>query len=325
MINKITLFAALFLLNSCGGSKSAGSKAVIDKADVTRIVKTLSSDEMEGRATFTPGLEKAAKFIESEFQTIGLMPFNGAKDFRQTFYLKPRGGKDSLLTQNLIGVIPGKSKPNEYVIFSGHYDHLGNHLPTVAGDTIANGADDDASGVTAMITLAKYYKALGTNERTLIFVAFTGEEIGLKGSSYFSKQMNPADVVAMFNIEMIGKKSKFGLKTMFMTGYELTDMGAIIKKNLEGSGFKIEADPYLEMGLFYRSDNASLAKQGVPAHTISTDDIKNDQLYHTVSDSFESLDMENMYQTIQAIAVGARSIVDGKDTPTRVKSEKLKK
>jgi len=218
---------------------------------------------------------------------------------------------------NIAGILPGKIKPNEYVIFSGHYDHLGIVTP-VKGDSIANGADDDASGTTAVISLAKYYKKLNNNARTLIFVAFTAEEIGEFGSQYFAKTVDPDKVVTMFNIEMIGKASKFGQNSAFITGFERSDFGKILQKNLEGTAFKFYPDPYPDQDLFYRSDNASLARVGVPAHTISTDQIDIDKLYHTVGDEFSTLDVNNITSTIRAIALSSRTIVAGTDTPTRV-------
>lgn len=284
---------------------------IITSQYVDRLIKTLSSDEMEGRATFSPGIDKAATFIESEFKTIGLKPLDGEGGFRQTFE------KDGKPLFNVVGMIPGKSKAKELVIFSGHYDHLG----IVKGneqDSIANGADDDASGITAMIALAKYYKALNNNQRTLVFVAFTAEELGGFGSKHFSKKLNPDDVVAMFNIEMIGKESKFGKNTAFITGFDKSDFGKILQKNLAGTEFAFHPDPYIRQNLFYRSDNATLAALGVPAHTISTDQIDTDQLYHTVKDEYSTLDTENILATIKAIAKSAISIVKGTDTPTRI-------
>ena len=218
---------------------------------------------------------------------------------------------------NIVGTIPGKTRPNEYVVFGGHYDHLG-ILPPVKGDSIANGADDDASGTTAVITLAKYYKKLNNNARTLVFVAFTGEEIGELGSQHFATTVEPDKVVAMFNIEMIGKPSKFGQNSAFITGFDRSDFGKILQKNLEGTPFKFYPDPYPEQDLFYRSDNASLAEVGVPAHTISTDQIDIDKLYHTVGDEIQTLDIDNIVATIRAIALSSGTIVSGKDTPTRV-------
>src|SRR5258708_32662839 len=109
---------------------------------------------------------------------------------------------------NVVGVLEGKTRKEEMVVFGCHYDHIGIR-PKVDGDSIANGADDDASGTTAVIELARYYKKMKNNIRTLVFVAFTAEEVGGFGSQYFSQQLNPDKVVAMFNIEMIGKASKW--------------------------------------------------------------------------------------------------------------------
>ncbi|MGE6220035.1 M20/M25/M40 family metallo-hydrolase [Nubsella zeaxanthinifaciens] len=408
---------------------------VITKDYVDHLIKTLSADDMQGRRTFTPGIDKAATFIEKEFAAIGLKPLDGQTGYRQTFYkyqLKPastkvtidgqaiaseniivygnkseklsfdqsnsdgwikldenkdfisqfrtlaRSGKKQLILVdvkfvdafkrvkgmlgsetvldeqdikseknsamvfvldketvsngftvelnntvtkmplfNVAGVIPGKSKAKELVVFSGHYDHMGIVKPK-DGDSIMNGADDDASGTSAVIALAKYYKKLNKNERTLIFVAFTGEEMGMFGSKYFSEKLNPDEVVAMFNIEMIGKDSKFGKNTAFITGYDKSDLGKILQKNLAGTEFTFHPDPYKEQNLFYRSDNATLAALGVPAHTISTDQIDSDQLYHTVKDEYSSLDVENILSTIRAIAKSAVSIVSGADTPSRI-------
>jgi len=219
---------------------------------------------------------------------------------------------------NVVGILPGKTKPNEYVIFSGHYDHLGIGKP-VNGDSIYNGANDDAAGSTAVMLLAKYFKALNKNARTLVFVTFTGEESGGYGSTYFSKQFNPDDVKAMFNIEMIGTESKWGKNSAYITGFEKTDMGKILQDNLKGSAFSFYPDPYTDQNLFYRSDNATLAKLGVPAHTISTSKMDNEPNYHKPSDEISTLDIANMTEIIKAIAVSSGTIVSGKDTPTRVK------
>ena len=200
------LMCCLLALSFAGVASAQKNIDNLITADyVDQLIKTLSSDEMQGRATFTPGIDKAATFIEGEFKKIGLEPLTGATGFRQTFNVK----KSDQPLFNVVGMIPGKSKAKEIVVFSGHYDHLG-IVKSRDQDSIANGADDDASGTTAVIALAKYYKALNNNERTLIFVAFTAEEIGGFGAKHFSSLLNPDEVVAMFNIEMIGKESKFG-------------------------------------------------------------------------------------------------------------------
>jgi hypothetical protein len=117
---------------------------------------------------------------------------------------------------------------------------------------------------------------------------------------------------------MIGKLSKFGQNNAFITGYERSDFGEILQKNLTGTPFTFKPDPYPEQNLFYRSDNATLARLGVPAHTISTDQIDIDKLYHSVNDEFESMDIQNIVNTIRAIALSSKSIVSGLDTPKRI-------
>ncbi|MGH2552116.1 MAG: M20/M25/M40 family metallo-hydrolase, partial [Chitinophagaceae bacterium] len=224
---------------------------------------------------------------------------------------------------NVVGVIPGKSRKDELVIFSAHYDHLGVGKP-VGGDSIYNGANDDAAGTTAVIMLAKYFKALENNERTIVFAAFTAEEIGGYGSQYFSRQLNPDKVMAMFNIEMIGTESKWGKNSAYITGYEKTNMGEFLTNNLTGTEFIFYPDPYPQQQLFYRSDNATLARLGVPAHTISTAKMDGEPHYHKVTDQIETLDMDNMAKIIKAIALSSGTIISGKDTPTRVKVEELR-
>ena len=226
---------------------------------------------------------------------------------------------------NVVGVLPGRSGnlTGEYVVFSAHYDHLGVGRP-VNGDSIYNGANDDATGVTAVIQLARYFREAGTNARTLVFVAFTAEESGGFGSQYFSRTVDPDRVSAMLNIEMIGTESKWGAGSAYITGYEKSTLGQILSANLKGSGFDFYADPYPQQQLFYRSDNATLARLGVPAHTLSTSKMDTEPHYHRPSDEVATLDLENMTAIIRAIALSAASLVAGKDTPSRVNTGELR-
>ncbi len=223
---------------------------------------------------------------------------------------------------NVVGILPGKSKKEELVIFSAHYDHLGIGKPNAAGDSVYNGANDDAAGTTAVIMLANYFSKLNNNERTLVFVAFTAEEVGGFGSQYFSKQIDADKAVAMFNIEMIGTESQWGKNSAYITGYEKSDFGKMLQSNLAGTNFKFEPDPYPKQNLFYRSDNATLAALGVPAHTISSSKMDAEKFYHTQDDEVETLDMQNMAEVIKAIAISSKGILSGKETPSRV--EKMK-
>ncbi len=424
---------SLGLLVSVFAAVAQDLKTIVTDAEVERVLGTLASDEMEGRRTFTKGIDKAAAFIASEFKSYGIKPLKGNKDFLQSFaiirpkFISASGmlnesaldtkqimavtcSKDLQVTEksgydvvqiakganlfaearkysgltkntivlvdtsfssnfarlaqlkgnlfysdksvvfilttetsvksltldvkheiqemklaNVVGMIPGKSLPNEFVIFSVNYDHLGiNTRNMVNNDSIYNGANDDAAGTTAMMLLAKYYAAAKNNERTLIFVAFTAEEVGGFGAQYFSKQFDPLTVKAMFNIEMIGSESKWGKNSAFITGYEKTDMGKILQQNLAGTNFTFYPDPYPSQNLFYRSDNATLARLGVPAHTISTTKIDVDPYYHKASDELSTIDIPNMTQIIRSIALSARGIISGKETPSRVDASNLR-
>jgi hypothetical protein len=408
---------------------------IINASEVEKIEKILSADDMRGRKTFTPDIDRAAAFISSEFKEAGLKTLDNSGTYLQDFSLvqthftsaKAKFDNDTIATQdivafsskpdllitedsgytkvyikagdnlraeigkyiqseksylvlvdtsfakqlrqlpifrrpwfptdrstvliltthdpvkfqievkhevtksklaNVVGVLPGKTKKDEFVIFSSHYDHLGVGKPDLKGDSIYNGANDDASGCTAVMMLAKYFSQLNNNDRTLVFVTFTAEEIGGFGSQYFSKQFDPSKVIAMFNIEMIGTESKWGKNSAYITGYEKTDMGQILARNLQGSKFEFHPDPYTPQQLFYRSDNATLARLGVPAHTISTSKMEefpnNEPNYHKQSDEISTLDMTNMAEIIKAVAISSTSIVDGKDTPTRVDAKALK-
>jgi Zn-dependent M28 family amino/carboxypeptidase len=278
---------------------------------------------MQGRRAFSAGNEKAAAFIADEFEKIGLQKWNNGDSYLQTFPMvkKMNANKRTIFTfdltqegeqvklSNVVGVIPGKSKPNEYVIFSGHFDHIGISSRNMQNnDSIFNGANDDAAGTTAMIMLAKYFKKLNNNERTLIFAAFNAEEMGGFGA-----------------IAMIGTESKWGKNSAYITGYEKTNMGEMLQKNLSGTAFKFQPDPYPDQQLFYRSDNATLARLGVPAHTISTSKMDSEPNYHKASDEIGTLDLKNMNEIIKAIALSSRGIVAGTETPSRVDTSSLKR
>ena len=255
---------------------------------------------------------------------MGLSTYDTLSSYRQTFTFKNRRTQEVIVSSNIIGVLEGKSKKEEVVIISAHYDHLGIRVKEGEIDSIYNGANDDASGVTGILALAEHFKKVG-NERTLVFAAFTAEEMGLIGSTHFGKGIDASKFVAGINLEMIGKTPSFGPNTAWLTGFERSDFGKIIQKNLVGTGYQLFPDPYKKFNLFFRSDNASLARLGVPSHTFSTTPIDVDKDYHQVSDEVETLDIAVITQTIQAVAVGTQSIISGEDTPTRVVLEERKK
>ena len=305
MINKIFVIVLFITLSSCNNNRVI-SKKLIDKHLIT-----LSSDEMEGRRAGSNGIEKATQYIESEFERIGLSTYDTLNSFRQNFEFY------DMSFNNVIGVLNGKSLSDEYVVVSAHYDHLGIKKEK-KGDNIYNGANDNASGVTAVLTLAEHFKKLDLNERSIIFIAFTAEEMGLRGSRYFGKVINPDNFVAGVNIEMIGTESEYGRNTAWITGFDRSSFGEIIQKNLSNTKYKIMPDPYPKQNLFFRSDNAPLARLGIPAHTFSTTAVGKDSHYHKVTDEYETLDILTIKESIELISKGILSIIQGEDTPTRI-------
>ena len=420
-LTKKAVIATLFMTSSF---YSVGE--IIPSEQVIKDITYLASDDLKGRASFSPEIDKAANYIADRFTEIGLKPLNN-KSFFQTFTvnkiqpqlhtitlngqevslentalattieqlnwqsksaqvhlvgkdddmrktlseLNLQGGQhlvvidsthaktfkayqgyfnrgltklsldhqgalvlvlsdeseiknysvnaSAKITQqtltNVVGVLPGIQNQEEIVLYSAHYDHLG---VTEDGKQIYNGADDDASGTTAVLNLAQYFAQKGDNKRTLMFSAFTAEEIGGFGSKYFSQQLNPDNVVAMINIEMIGKPSKFGAGTLWMTGMDRSNLGALLNKNLVELNTQIYQDPYPEQGLFYRSDNATLARLGVAAHSFSSTQLDKDQHYHKVTDDINSLDLSSMHKVIETLATATQPLVDGTATPTRI-------
>ncbi|GAB4395537.1 MAG: hypothetical protein OHK0053_04270 [Microscillaceae bacterium] len=284
----------------------------IEPVEVSRFLEAFTHDSLRGRKAGTPDADRAARMIAEEFGKIGLGYFEKLDGYLQSF------DYDDKSYANVVGVISGQGRKNEYILFSAHYDHIGVLRP-VGGDSIANGADDDASGVAAVIALARYFQSQPPPERTLVFVAFTAEEIGGYGANHFAEQIQARQYVAGINIEMIGKISKQGPKSAFITGFEKSDLGTLLQKNTAESGFSFFPDPYPSQNLFYRSDNARFAQMGIPAHTISSVQIDRDRFYHSVDDELNTLDVENLCAIIRAIALGMKPLVLGEATPERIR------
>jgi Zn-dependent M28 family amino/carboxypeptidase len=165
-------------------------------------------------------------------------------------------------SHNLIGYKEGVSKPDEYLIFMAHWDHLGVNKD-LTGDQIFNGAADNAAGVAAVIELARKFDQVQT-ERSIIFTALTLEESGLLGSAYLAENppVDLANVVAGFNFDRILPTGK--TKDMAVIGYGASELEDILEAELEKEGRYLNPDPNPEKGYFYRSDHISFAKKGVP-------------------------------------------------------------
>ena len=225
---KKQFFSFLLLLSFVGGiaaqkGQVAKSEAVAAEQNLRKHVTYLASEKLEGRRTGTPGATYAAGYVANVFAQnklkAGFKNANGKQSFLQPFAYAPRNEKGEVLPNvapveayNVVGILPGADAvlKSEAIVVGAHYDHLGKGgQGSLAANSTAihYGADDNASGVAATLELARYFAKTKTNKRTLIFIAFGGEEEGLLGSKFYTN--NPAfpldKTVTMINLDMVGR------------------------------------------------------------------------------------------------------------------------
>ena len=213
---------------------------------------------------------------------------------------------------NVVGILPGRDPAlsSEVVLIDAHYDHLGMRTPATPGaDSIYNGADDDGSGTTAVLEIARVMKAGPAPKRTVVFVATTGEEVGLLGTNwYIAHPVRPlAAMVANLEIEMIGRPDSLagGPGRAWLTGFERSTMG----QEFAAAGLPIVPDRRPEQQFFQRSDNIAFARMGIPAHTLSTFNLHDD--YHQVSDEVSKVDFDHMAGVINAAVKAVELLANG--------------
>ena len=223
-------------------------------------------------------------------------------------------------TTNAVGYLPGSDPSAGALLFSAHLDHLGRR----PDGTIMYGANDDASGTTAVLELAEALAGGKQPKRSILFVAYGSEEIGGYGSTYFAKHPPvPLDrIIANVEFEMIGAQDpKLPNNTLMMTGFDRSNLGAAMKQH----GALVTGDPYPEQHFFERSDNYSLALQGVVAHTVSGWAVV--PTYHQPTDTAANLNIPFMTSAIRSLVAPLEWLANsdfvpawspgGKPTPTR--------
>jgi hypothetical protein len=326
----VIVLPLLLLASAPAAAQQAIAEARVDLEQVRAGLTALAHDSMEGRRTGTAGARRAALWIEGQMRQIGLEPAGDSGYYqrvplarrevngRQRLALLPSlTGLDSvpaerlLIDANVLGLIRGGDADlrEEVVVVGAHYDHIGIVAP-VDGDSIANGADDDASGVIAMLEIARAMASGPPPARTIVFVAFTGEEMGLLGTRHYIE--NPTvpleQMAAQLQIEMIGRPDSLagGHGRAWLTGYERSTLGDMLRDN----GSPIVPDPRPSQNFFERSDNIAFARRGVPAHTLSSFNLHTD--YHRVSDDVDGVDFEHMTAVIQAAVTMTRQLADGR-------------
>ena len=228
----ICLVFLVFIFSCKTGKKAKPDDITVD--ELKNIMSFLTSDELEGRDTGSVGIENAAVYLETKLNQYGIEPYYNS--YRDNFKV------DSLDAFNIIGYLEGDDSKlkNEFVILSAHYDHIGIVKP-INGDSIANGANDNATGVAAVLAMAKYFASKKDNKRSIMFVLFSAEEKGLLGSSHLSKRLknDNLNLYTMVNFEMIGVPFKDRDYEAFVTGYDMSNMAKKINEytNSKLTGF----------------------------------------------------------------------------------------
>ncbi len=253
----------------------------------------LASDDLRGRDTGSEGIDLAAAFI------IDIMEENRIKPYYKSY-------QDTLTNYestayNIVGVLEGNdpSLKEEVILVGAHYDHIG-VINTQNGDSIANGANDNASGTATVLELARYFAKARTNKRTMIFALFSAEEKGLKGSAHLAEKMKEdgVNLYAVLNFEMTGVPMTDKEYLVYATGFNKSNIGAVSNSYAEEKivGFLPTAEGY---NLFLRSDNYPFYEVfKIPAHTFSTFDFTNFDHYHKVGDEADIMDFSHMANVV---------------------------
>ncbi|MCT4630263.1 M28 family peptidase [Winogradskyella sp.] len=315
-MKQILSILAIMLLGSCvvkqkgndgisGKDGGKSQKIKISAQDVKTSMEYLASDELQGRATGSKGIEKAAVFIENFFKENNIKSY--FETYRDTFNV------GELVGYNVVGVIEGNDPnlKNEFIILGGHYDHIGKGKE-VNGDGIANGANDDASGTITAMELGRYFSKSKTNKRSILITLYDAEELGLKGSSHLAKRLKDEDlnVYAMLNFEMVGVPRSSDKSMAYISGYDRSNFAPILNKYADEEiiGFFPKAKDFQ---LFFRSDNFPFYKAfNIPAQAISTFDFTNFDYYHHVDDEADKMDYEHMANFINKMIVALEGMMN---------------
>lgn len=279
----------------------------------------LASDELRGRGSGTSDEHLAALFAASEFEAMGLQPAGEPGSYIQKIALPPElaarihkrsaGFEEVPRTEtwNAVAILPGSDAAGGVLLLTAHLDHLGVGPADKSGDDIYNGADDDASGVSAVLALARALSAGSRLKRTVVFALFGSEEIGGFGNAGFL--LHPpvplTSIVANLEFEMIGRPDpavgEFGL---WLTGYERSDLGPELAKH----GAPIKPDPHPSQKFFIRSDNIALARTGIVAQTVSSFGLHAD--YHHPSDEISNIDFPHLIRAVTSMVEPIRWLAD---------------
>jgi len=264
--------------------------ALFSKEEILNHLKFLSSDDLRGRKTGEPGNIVARKYIVEEFLSQGL------EVKLQPFSFERRG--TSYDAVNIITTIKGTENPDNYIAITAHYDHVGVGKP-VDNDSIYNGADDNASGVAALLVMTKYFKE-NPPKNTLLFIALDAEELGLQGAKYFVENKGNKNILLNINMDMISRNEN---NEIYISGSRYTPSLATYFNNIPEKAFPIK----ISLGhdgidgkddWSTQSDHFHFYRNNIPFLYFGVEDHPG---YHKPSDTFENIHPEFYYQVVRFI------------------------
>jgi hypothetical protein len=332
-MKKIALVTAICLLQiSCSTSKKTTTTLPLDQtkyinsitlSELKEHLTVIASDKMEGRNTGTEGQKRAGKYMINHYKKNNISFPKGAKDYYQAIpaeYLNKKyndGLKDS---ENIWAFIEGSEKPEEIVVVSAHYDHIG-----IEDGKVFNGADDDGSGTVALMEIAQAFQQAKNEghgpKRSILILHVTGEEHGLHGSRFYSE--NPlfplANTVADVNIDMIGRRDEFHKESndyVYLIGsdYLSTDLYNVCEDvNKKFINTKLDYkfnDKKDKNRFYYRSDHYNFAKNGIPS-VFLFNGVHDD--YHKETDEVDKIEFDALTKRTQLAFTIAWEIANRKD------------
>lgn len=283
-------------LSFLGKAQTKTANYQVKEEQVAKTLSFLTSDENLGREAGTKKMEQVASYLENICKENNIPPY--FKTYKDTL------SNLNWPAYNVVGYLEGNDAKlkNEFVIIGAHYDHIGilKGANIVEGDSIANGANDNAAGSTAVSEVLKYFAKTKSNKRSVLFVFFSAEEKGLLGSKHLAaklKQQN-LNLYFMFNYEMIGVPMINKDMLLYITGFGKSNMA---QKMNEYAGEKLIGYIPAETryGLFRASDNYPFYYEfDVPAQTVSTFDFENFQFYHQPDDEFDQMNISHISNVI---------------------------
>jgi Zn-dependent M28 family amino/carboxypeptidase len=296
---KLLFLSCAIVIAACAVQAQTSSAAIpkssiIDAAALLNDVKTLSADAMEGRSPAQPSMQKARDYVTRRFRESGIQPI--ASSYEQEFPITSRDGKTTYKGVNYVGLIKGKKIADRYIVVTAHYDHVG-----VRNGVVYNGADDNASGTSALFAIAKALQK-DPPEHSVIIVAFDAEEMGLRGSRYFVENLpvKKEDILLNINMDMVSRNDKGELYAsgafrypMLRATLEKAQKQAKVKLILGHDDPKLGKDDWTD-----QSDQGSFNKVGIPFVYFGVEDHAD---YHKPTDDFERIMPEFYVHAVETV------------------------